>query len=279
MATLADALRQTGYAQGGTLGTPTPVNSPMTTALAEHIKSIPQKFNENQQHQMDLLARAYPGNTFKSMMLEGDPAAMNELAMQVPVVGMTKSALSAAERFLLAQKNAALPVSEGGLGLAANNTAAQRAKALGYDTPAYHGTRIDFEEFQPKSWFSSDPKYASDYSNVKMRVEPEVPTQQVLPVLTKIVKPHKVPYFGSEADMNKILDAGKKQTYVIENVGGGDTSHYVIKDPKNIRSVNAAFDPKRANEANILAAGLAIPMTEEKKTRKQIIEEELNKKK
>jgi len=88
MATLADALRQTGYAQDGTLGTPTPVNSPMTTALAEHIKSIPQKFNENQQHQMDLLARAYPGNTFKSMMLEGDPAAMNELAMQAPIVGM-----------------------------------------------------------------------------------------------------------------------------------------------------------------------------------------------
>jgi len=88
MATLADALRQTGYAQDGTLGTPAPVNSPMTTALAEHIKSIPQKFNENQQHQMDLLARAYPGNTFKSMMLEGDPAAMNELAMQAPIVGM-----------------------------------------------------------------------------------------------------------------------------------------------------------------------------------------------
>lgn len=88
MATLADALRQTGYAQDGTLGTPAPVNSPMTTALAEHIKSIPQKFNENQQHQMDLLVRAYPGNTFKSMMLEGDPAAMNELAMQAPIVGM-----------------------------------------------------------------------------------------------------------------------------------------------------------------------------------------------
>lgn len=88
MATLADALRQAGYAQDGTLGTPAPVNSPMTTALAEHIKSIPQKFNENQQHQMDLLARAYPGNTFKSMMLEGDPAAMNELAMQAPIVGM-----------------------------------------------------------------------------------------------------------------------------------------------------------------------------------------------
>jgi len=57
--------------------------------------------------------------------------------------------------------------------------------------------------------------------------------------------------------MNKILDAGKKESYVIENVGGGKTSHYVIKDPKNIRSKFAAFDPKRRKEADILAGSLA----------------------
>jgi hypothetical protein len=89
MATLADILRQTGYAQGGTLATPTPTASPMTKVLTDHIASIPQKFNENQAHQMDLLARAYPGNTFKSNMLEGDPKALAELAMQVPIIGMT----------------------------------------------------------------------------------------------------------------------------------------------------------------------------------------------
>jgi hypothetical protein len=47
----------------------------------------------------------------------------------------------------LAQKNAALPISEGGLGLPANNTAMDRAKALGYDTPVYHGTNQDIEAF------------------------------------------------------------------------------------------------------------------------------------
>jgi len=93
MATLADILRQTGYAQGGTLATPAPVESPMTKAISDHIASLPQKFNENQANQMDLLARAYPGNTFKSMMLEGDPKAMSELAMQAPIVGMTKTLL------------------------------------------------------------------------------------------------------------------------------------------------------------------------------------------
>jgi hypothetical protein len=40
----------------------------------------------------------------------------------------------------IAQKNAALPLEEGGLGLPKNNTSSDRAKALGYETPVYHGT-------------------------------------------------------------------------------------------------------------------------------------------
>jgi hypothetical protein len=42
-----------------------------------------------------------------------------------------------------AQKNAALPVEQGGLGLHKDNTAMDRARALGFDTDAYHGTRAD----------------------------------------------------------------------------------------------------------------------------------------
>jgi hypothetical protein len=88
MPTLADVLRQTGYAQDGTLATPTPTESPMTNALADHIKSIPQKFNENQAYQMELLGKAFPGNTYESMMTQGDPKAMAELAMQTPFNAM-----------------------------------------------------------------------------------------------------------------------------------------------------------------------------------------------
>jgi hypothetical protein len=85
MPTLAEVLRQTGYAQNGTLVAPA-LNSPMTTALSEHIKGLPQQFQQNQAEQMALLGQAFPGNTYKSMMTEGDPKAMAELAMQVPVV-------------------------------------------------------------------------------------------------------------------------------------------------------------------------------------------------
>ncbi len=87
MATLADILRQTGYAQNGTLSAPAS-NSPMTTALSEHIKGLPQQFEQNQQNQMNLLSQAYPGNTYESMMTQGDLKALAELAMQVPLTGI-----------------------------------------------------------------------------------------------------------------------------------------------------------------------------------------------
>jgi hypothetical protein len=89
MPTLAEVLRQTGYSQDGTLAAPAPIEPTMTSILQKHIASIPQKFNENQSAQMDLLARAYPGNTFKSMMTEGDNKALAELAMQVPFNALT----------------------------------------------------------------------------------------------------------------------------------------------------------------------------------------------
>lgn len=87
MATLADILRQTGYAKGNTLATPAPVESPMTKVLADHVASIPQKFEENQANQMALLSQAFPGNTYESMMTQGDPKALAELAMQNANIG------------------------------------------------------------------------------------------------------------------------------------------------------------------------------------------------
>lgn len=47
MAKLADILRQTGYAQDGTLVAPA-TESPMTKALSEHIKTLPQQLATNQ---------------------------------------------------------------------------------------------------------------------------------------------------------------------------------------------------------------------------------------
>jgi hypothetical protein len=89
MATLAEILRQTGYSQNGTLAAPAPTEPTMTSILQKHIASLPQKFNENQAEQMAMLQRAFPDNTLES----ADPKVIAEMAMQVPIVGMTKAAL------------------------------------------------------------------------------------------------------------------------------------------------------------------------------------------
>jgi hypothetical protein len=52
------------------------------------------------------------------------------------------------EALALAQQRAALPVEQGGLGLSPANTAMERAAAMGFDTPAYHGTNKAFDTFK-----------------------------------------------------------------------------------------------------------------------------------
>lgn len=53
---------------------------------------------------------------------------------------VNKVAAPQEEALRLAQQRAALPVSQGGLGLPANNTAQQRAQAMGFDNPMFHET-------------------------------------------------------------------------------------------------------------------------------------------
>lgn len=69
------------------------------------------------------------------------------------------------EAMRIAQANAAKPISEGGLGLPPDNTAMDRAKAMGFDTPAFHATGADFEAFNPSayrqaSFFAGTPEGA-----------------------------------------------------------------------------------------------------------------------
>lgn len=58
------------------------------------------------------------------------------------------------QRHLIAQRNAALPVEQGGLGLPPNNTAMDRAKAMGA-VDAYHGTSSDVMQLDPRLFGSS----------------------------------------------------------------------------------------------------------------------------
>ena len=95
----------------------------------------------------------------------------------------TKFQLAHAE----AQRNAALPVAQGGLGLGPQNTAAQRMQALGFDTDVYHGTGRDFPQFEQQKmgvvsngrdaqaahFTSTNPKVSNDYAGAGAKAENE----------------------------------------------------------------------------------------------------------
>jgi hypothetical protein len=92
------------------------------------------------------------------------------------VTGALKKATEAAkakkvapqeEAMRLAQQRAALPPAKGGLGLPADNTPAQRAKAMGFDTDVYHGSKQDFDKFKGDQpvFAAEDPDIAGLYGN------------------------------------------------------------------------------------------------------------------
>lgn len=74
----------------------------------------------------------------------------------------------------LAQRNAALPIEQGGLGLHPNNTAMDRAKAMGFDTPAYHGTKTDIKAFDPLKHGTSSGHASANVPAVWVTGRPEV---------------------------------------------------------------------------------------------------------
>lgn len=86
MATLADILRQTGYAQNGKLATPAPIESPMTKVLADHIASLPQKTAQNieQMNWMVQNSNPYDYTGGKNPYFSYNPKAAEEFANYVP---------------------------------------------------------------------------------------------------------------------------------------------------------------------------------------------------
>tara|TARA_R110000772_G_scaffold94553_4_gene192507 strand:- start:863 stop:2329 length:1467 start_codon:yes stop_codon:yes gene_type:complete len=190
-----------------------------------------------------------------------------------------KSAAPQAEALKTAQKNAALPIEKGGLGLPKDNTPMDRAKAMGFDldTFRYHGSDADIYAFDPQKfgkndqgWYGrgvttdTDPEIASGYANYR---EPES-GQVIYPLVTKgkyMDWPEGQQPFSSVRDSV----AGTKD---IQNLGYSGTrftndrdlygstpdigTEQITFNPSNVRSIFAAFDPMRKNESNILAGAL-----------------------
>jgi len=130
---------------------------------------------------------------------------------------------------LTAQRNAALPVNHGGLGLAADNTAMDRARAMGWVDDAYHGTSADFPEFSLGGYgvhgnvggtgvYLGDPDTASSYalSASSMTDKPS----NVMPLLSR----GKILDTSSEAPLNNNLI----DKYINENLYDGDKARIAL---------------------------------------------------
>jgi hypothetical protein len=165
---------------------------------------------------------------------------------------------------LTAQRNAALPVAEGGLGLPAINTAMDRAKALGFDVnnPVYHGTDKSFDAFDlnkigsQTSMPSNFPKGIYTSPNVEVSLNyGKGEGQNVIPLLMNKQNPISITDDITSAEAFKRFNAGDADTFLSNNVA-------IARNPNQLRSTNAAFDPFRRNEADILAGvGVGVPVS------------------
>jgi hypothetical protein len=194
-----------------------------------------------------------------------------------------------------AQRNAALPIEEGGLGLPKDNTPMDRAKAMGFDidTFRYHGSDKDIYSFDPakfgkndQGWYGrgvttdTDPEIASAYANYNEAENGQV----VYPLLTRgkyMDWPEGQQPFASVKDSiqgtKDIQNLGYQGTRMtndrdlygdIPNIG----TEQVTFNPANVRSRFAAFDPMRRNEADILAGVLPLGLLADEDQRKKLYE-------
>jgi hypothetical protein len=199
------------------------------------------------------------------------------------IAGLLGSLTKFQKAHQLAQKNAALPVEKGGLGLPPDNTAAQRAKAMGFNTPFFHGSNnpnitsfkatgsnTKADSAKQAIWGVADnPLVAETYANAKAG---EAPT--IYPMLARgsfLSRDARGATFGDpiadfQGGVSEMLQNAKDMKYGgikvqrLNDIMDGDfypnpdATHVAVFKPSQLRSVNAAFDPKKKNSGNILAS-------------------------
>lgn len=203
-----------------------------------------------------------------------------------------------------AQKNAALPISEGGLGLPPNNTPMDRAKAMGAED-VLHGTSSSIEQVNTQGRRYVNPFYvtenASDdaiqFANNFANTKPEMGNPTMYPLMirqSEVLDTRKgIPQnlIDAAQKSNEELKIGSKglpswgpvNNYATAAKEGGikalllderpNLNSIAVLDPSIIRSRFAAFDPMRRNEADILAGLLPASLLADPETRRKLDEE------
>jgi hypothetical protein len=175
-----------------------------------------------------------------------------------------------------AQRNAALPVEEGGLGLPKDNTPEMRAEAMGFDlqNPQYHATNVpeDFTSIRPSArgkmgagiYTSPEAKYAEKYGgNQDVRILPLVSRGEYADADTRenifdTIRGElyqKNPNFTSQELNNAVSQEMQRKGF-----SGFDVDKERLTfSPDQMRSRFAAFDPLRIDTQTASARGVAPP--------------------
>lgn len=150
-----------------------------------------------------------------------------------------------------AQKNAALPVEQGGLGLRPDNTPMERAQAMGYSTDAYHGGTSDYQVIKKNKvtpygdrFFSSkDPEYATEYA-MSGAITGDTP---------KVTAWRQDTSNGAGPNiMPLMLGEHKASSFEPVEFVSKPWKGPLGENPQFVRSRFAAFDPKNKNAADLL---------------------------
>ncbi len=219
------------------------------------------------------------------------PRPRNHLGQEIPP---TPYELAHAE----AQRVAALPVEQGGLGLPEGNTAMDRARAMGHvPKEFYHATSSDVPKFDlsyagqgttisplEKAAFLSDkPSVANEFvAGPYYKSGDEIARHygegsNIMPLSVRSDAPEVWDMYGggyTSEFMEKTLKRAKKGGKDVvrfsnmkdpgfTTLGSGEVSNILaVLEPKNIRSRFAAFNPAKRDSADLLAgiAPWALPV-------------------
>ena len=174
---------------------------------------------------------------------------------------------------LTAQQRAALPVNQRGLDLPADNTAMDRARAMGWDTDVYHATQSDIKNLIP----SEDGKLGG---GVYTSYEPDMAEKYLkgndgantMPLMLRGDKLDMDKHGGmledkywsgkkTKEDYYKSLNKYQNANNLPSRIYGAPYAEIVTQDPKNIRSRFAAFDPFNRDSSNLLAQSAKLAPT------------------
>jgi hypothetical protein len=195
-------------------------------------------------------------------------------AMAVPALNKLRALRE--EAFKIAQRNAALPTEAGGLGLPQGNTAMDRADVM-FPGQGWHGTSGDIREFDLSrggqasgsqaaslgvSVADESPELAAEFANLAASKHvQEGSGANVLPLrfrwnrAASMNLPENIKNIEMAATIQDAQEAGydllKMNNYTTPS--GRKEGFVFLKNPNQIRSLFAAFDPARINSKDLLA--------------------------